>query len=63
MSKPNLTREEAYELALNRRIGGIMPENLYECSRRPQSRRKAKKRTKEARRKLTNSVTNSAESK
>lgn len=40
MLKPTLSREEAYNLALNRKIGGIMPENLYEQSKRTKPRKK-----------------------
>ena len=54
------TMEQAYEKALYRRIGGVMPENLYEQSRRDKPRRKARKRTK-AVRKLQKSVTNPAD--
>lgn len=51
MSKSNLSIEQAYELALNRRIGGLMADNLYEQSRRDKPRRKARKRTKSAKKK------------
>jgi hypothetical protein len=52
MSKSDLIIEQAYDLALNRRIGGIMPYNLYESSPRPKPRRKARKRTKAAKKKF-----------
>lgn len=50
MSKRENTMNEAYELALNRRIGGLMPYSLNESSRRVGKLRKAKKRTKAAKR-------------
>lgn len=40
MPKPTLSREQAYELALNRKIGGIMPSNLYEQSIRTKPRKR-----------------------
>lgn len=50
MSRSHLTQQEAYEKALYRTCGGLMPNNLYEQSRRSKPRRKAKKRTKKAKR-------------
>jgi len=39
------TQEQAYMLALNRNIGGVMPHNLYEQSARPkQIKRRGKKK-------------------
>lgn len=40
MPKPTLSREEAYELALNRKIGGLMPHNLVEQSIRTKPRKR-----------------------
>ncbi len=40
MPKPTLTQEQAYELALNRKIGGLMPNSLYEQSKRTKPRKK-----------------------
>lgn len=40
MPKPTLTQAEAYERALNRKIGGIMPNNLYEQSIRTKPRKR-----------------------
>lgn len=40
MPRPNLTIEEAYNKALNRTCGGLMPSNLFEQSRRTKPRKK-----------------------